>query len=55
MDQVVRRTSGGLSAFASRLDNCHSGSRLLKSPLCITHTPGHMILTDFRDAALAVL
>jgi uncharacterized protein YcsI (UPF0317 family) len=25
-----------------------------KSPLCITHTPGHMILTDLRNAALAV-
>jgi hypothetical protein len=25
------------------------------SPLCITHTLGHMILTDFRNAALAVL
>jgi hypothetical protein len=24
------RSSGGLSAFASQLDNCHSGSRLLK-------------------------
>jgi uncharacterized protein YcsI (UPF0317 family) len=25
------------------------------SPLCITYTPGHMILIDFRNAALAVL
>jgi hypothetical protein len=26
-----------------------------RSPLCIAHTPGHMILTGFRNAALAVL
>jgi hypothetical protein len=26
-----------------------------RSPLCITHTPGHMIRTDLRNAALAVL
>jgi hypothetical protein len=55
MDRVVGRTSGGHSTFASRLDDCHSGSRLLKVASCITDTPGHMILTDFRNAALAVL
>jgi hypothetical protein len=47
-------SSGGMSAFATQLDNCHLARVCSKSPLCITHTPGHMILTDLRNAALAV-
>jgi uncharacterized protein YcsI (UPF0317 family) len=32
-----------------------SAVRQARPPLCITHTPGHMVLTDLRNAALAVL
>jgi len=32
-----------------------SAVRHARPPLCITHTPGHMIVTDLRNAALAVL
>jgi uncharacterized protein YcsI (UPF0317 family) len=28
--------------------------RAARPPLCITHTPGHMLVTDVRNAALAV-
>lgn len=29
--------------------------RNARPPLCITHTPGHMLVTDLRNASLAVL
>jgi len=29
--------------------------RQARPPLCITHTPGHMLVTDLRNASLAVL
>lgn len=29
--------------------------RAARPPLCITHTPGHMLVTDLRNASLAVL
>ena len=32
-----------------------SAVRHARPPLCITHTPGHMIVTDLRNSALAVL
>jgi uncharacterized protein YcsI (UPF0317 family) len=32
-----------------------SAVRQARPPLCISHTPGHMVLTDLRNAALAVL
>jgi uncharacterized protein YcsI (UPF0317 family) len=32
-----------------------SAVRQAKPPLCITHTPGHMVVTDLRNASLAIL
>jgi uncharacterized protein YcsI (UPF0317 family) len=32
-----------------------SAVRQARPPLCITHTPGHMVVTDLRNASLAVL
>lgn len=29
--------------------------RRARPPLCITHTPGHMVLTDIRNASLSVI
>ena len=32
-----------------------SAVRQARPPICITHTPGHMVITDLRNAALAIL
>ena len=32
-----------------------SAVRHARPPLCITHTPGHMLVTDLKNASLAVL
>ena len=32
-----------------------SAIRRARPPICITHTPGHMVLTDVRNASLSIL
>ena len=32
-----------------------SAVRQARPPLCITHTPGHMLVTDIKNASLAIL